>query len=270
MSEHLHFYSAPHLSGAEMLAGFQGWPDGGKVSSLTLTYLTKKMECNLFAEISPEGFYDFSEKRPLVSYRGGVLESYALPKNEFYYSITKDGKRSFILLLGEEPNLNWVTYVDTILEVARMYGVRRVVTVGGLLDRIPHTVEPVISFSTNMAERVERGRMLDAEPTNYVGPSSVHSLILHRCRETGIEAISLWGHSPFYLTGPDLQTTYHVTKKLVGLMALSTDVEDLEQESREYRSRIDLELERQPELKKLVSELEEEYQVSKRRPSYVS
>ncbi|MCS7135955.1 MAG: PAC2 family protein [Nitrososphaerota archaeon] len=269
MEEIIRFYEQPSLKEPCLVAGFYGWSDGGRVSSMSLIYLLTKLPSKLFAEMNPEPFYDFTVRRPYVSYKSGIMTSYTMPKNEFWY-VKEAGGRSLVLLLGEEPNLNWIKYVDTIIQVIKKFGVKRVYTIGGLLDRVPHTVEPIISFFINNENLRKDVLMFGGEFTNYEGPSSIHSLILYACMKEDIEAMSIWGHSPIYLPFPDIQTTYYIVRKLLEHLKIKLDLSDLEAENRDFKTRLDIEMQSQPELKRLVLELEDEYYKTRRRLGYMS
>ena len=251
-----------------MVMGFNGWPNGGQVSTGVLTYLISKLEARKMGEITSLTFYDLTIKRPHVKYHLGVLQEYKLPSNVFYYTPKISGKE-LILFLGDEPSFRWVEYVEAIMHVVKRFNVKRVYTIGGLLDRVPHTVEPLITFAVNFHHLAPELEKIELEPTNYEGPSSIHSMILYKCREEKVEAVSLWGHSPYYLSGTDVKTIYHVVSKLLTLLRLSLDVNDLRIQSEEFRERIDMEVNANSELKELLSRLEIEYQLSRRRPSYV-
>jgi len=268
MEDIIRFYELPTLKEPYLVAGFHGWSDGGKVSSMTLLYLLTKLPSKLFAEMDPEPFYDFTVRRPYVSYKSGVMRSCTMPKNEFWY-VNGVGGRSLVLFLGEEPNLNWMKYVNTIMYVIKKFGIKRVYTVGGLLDRIPHTVEPMMSFFVNNESLKRDVWALGGEFTNYEGPGSIHSLILYACMREGIEAMSIWGHSPIYLPFPDIQTTYHLTKKLVEHLNINLDLRSLEAEYKDFKTRLEIEMQNQPELRRLVLELEEEYYRTRRRPKHI-
>ncbi len=269
MEEIIRFYELASLKEPYLVAGFYGWSDGGRVSSMSLIYLLTKLPSKLFAEMNPEPFYDFTVRRPYVSYKSGMITSYSMPKNEFWY-VKDAGERSLVLLLGEEPNLNWIKYVNAVMQVIKKIGIKRVYTIGGLLDRIPHTVEPMISFFVNSENLKKDVCRIGGEFTNYEGPSSIHSFILYTCMKEGIEAMSIWGHSPIYISFPDVQTTYHLTKKLVEHLNIKLDLSDLEAESKDFRARLDMEMQNQPELRRLVLELEDEYYRTRRRFGYVS
>lgn len=269
MENLIRFYELPSLKEPYLVAGFYGWSDGGKVSSMTLLYLLTKLPSKLFAEMNPEPFYDFTVRRPYVFYKSGMITNYVMPKNEFWY-VEKAGDRSLVLFLGEEPNLNWIKYVNIIMHVIKKLGIKRVYTVGGLLDRVPHTVEPIISFFINNENLKKDVWALGGKLTNYEGPSSIHSLILYACMKEGIEAMSIWGHSPIYLPFPDVQTTYYITKKLVEHLNIELDLGGLETEIRDFRAKLDVELQNQPELRRLVLELEDEYYRTRGRLKYIS
>lgn len=269
MEKLIRFYELPSLKEPYLVAGFYGWSDGGRVSSMSLLYLLTKLPSKLFAKMNPEPFYDFTVRRPYVSYKSGIMTSYVMPKNEFWY-VEEAGGRSLVLFLGEEPNLNWMKYVSTVMRVIKKLGIKRVYTIGGLLDRIPHTVEPMISFFINNENLRKDVWALGGEFTNYEGPGSIHSLILYACMKEGVEAMSIWGHSPIYLPFPDVQTTYYLVKKLMEHLNIELDLGSLEAESRDFRARLDIELQNQPELKRLVLELEDEYYKTRRGLGYIS
>ncbi|PUA34134.1 MAG: hypothetical protein B9J98_01785 [Candidatus Terraquivivens tikiterensis] len=269
MEEIIRFYGSPNLKEPYLVAGFYGWSDGGRVSSMSLLYLLTRLPSKLLAEIDAEPFYDFTVRRPYVSYKSGTIVSYTMPKNEFWY-VEEAGGRSLVLFLGEEPNLNWLRYVSAMMHVIKKFGIKRVYTVGGLLDRIPHTVEPMISFFVNSENLKKEVWMLGGELSDYEGPSSIHSLILYMCMNEGIEGMSIWAHSPIYLPFPDIQTTYYLTKKLVELLNIDLDLSGFEAESKDFRARLDMEVQSQPELRRLVLELEEEYYRTRRKLGYIS
>ncbi len=263
------YFENPELRKPVMVIGLRGWPDGGKISSGSVSYLISKLSARKLAEIDSGIFYDLTLKRPYVKYRKGVIMEYQLPENHFHYVENPSGS-DLILFLGEEPSFRWFEYVDSLLEVVRRFNVSKVFTVGGLLDRIPHTVEPVITFSTNSAEEAAKLSKLELEATDYEGPSSVHSLILYRLKQERIVAVSLWGHSPYYLSGMDLQTIYYVVKRLSELIGFGIDLNDLKLECDAFREKLDSEVKSNEELRNIVAELENEYYLSKRRPYYVS
>ncbi|MDH5363059.1 MAG: PAC2 family protein [Aigarchaeota archaeon] len=108
------------------------------------------------------------------------------------------------------------------------------------------------------------------ELTEYAGPSSVHSLIVHECSKAGIEVISVWGHTPIYVRRKNSKATYYVLRKVARMMEMTVDLEDLIREGERLTRRLDREVDRNPQLRGLVESLDVEYRLSRRRPSYIT
>src|SRR5665213_2609062 len=76
----------PALRHPVLVAAFRGWNDGGQGASLGGAYLAKQWDATRFAEIDPEGFYDFQATRPQVSLVDGVTRQLDWPENAFYHA----------------------------------------------------------------------------------------------------------------------------------------------------------------------------------------
>jgi len=253
-----------------LLIGLGGWPDAGNVSTYSASYLRDKLRCEKFGEIEPSGFYYYAFRRPVVSIEGGVTRSYELPSNELFYWKSDEGPHDLVILLGVEPDLNWPMYVEAILRISNDLNVRRIYAIGGVADRIPHTIEtPVTAVVSNpgLADEVTKQGI---DLTEYSGPSSVHSLIVQDCSRAGIEVISIWGHTPVYVREKNSKAAYHVLSKLARMINISLDLEDLMKEGEQLTARMDREVEEDPELKALVETLEVEYRLSRRKPTYIT
>src|SRR5204863_482594 len=80
-----------------------------------------------FAEIDPEGFYDFQATRPHVKLEEGFTRRIDWPETVFYHARPDGMDRDAVLLLGVEPNLRWRTFSGLIVDFARELGVELVV-----------------------------------------------------------------------------------------------------------------------------------------------
>ena len=239
--------------------GFGGWPNAAEISTITITYLKNKLRARKFGEIKPEKFYEFSTLRPFGSIRRGTIRKIELPSNSFFFVRNEDAESDVIFFLGVEPHLNWTEYLDCLMEVVQRFNVRRIITVGGTYDRIPHTHEPIVSALVNFPALWNELRKYRIVPSEYEGPISIHTMLLDRGRREGVEAISLWGHAPHYIQMQNPKVAFHVMRRLVKILKLDVDFSDLEEAGRQF----DLELERmlaqKPEIRDYVRRLEEEY-----------
>ncbi len=95
----LNIYKRPNFNSPRLLVGFSGWMDGGEVSTGTVKSLIETLGAQRFAEIGPEGFYIYSFPgpmemtalfRPHTKIKDGLIKSYEIPTNAFFYSEEND------------------------------------------------------------------------------------------------------------------------------------------------------------------------------------
>src|SRR5438876_819139 len=137
MADELRVASKPELRDPVLITAFRGWNDGGQGASLAGGYLAKTWAAARFAEIEPEGFFDFQATRPHVSLVDGRTRRIDWPDNAFYHAHIPGLERDAVLMLGIEPNLRWQTFTDLITGQAKELGVQLVVTLGSLLADVP-------------------------------------------------------------------------------------------------------------------------------------
>src|SRR5919202_5285569 len=131
--------SRPELTRPVLVAAFRGWNDGAQAASLAAGYLARLWGAEQFAEVDPEGFFDFQATRPHVSLVDGMTRRIDWPETTFYHARPRRRDRDIVLLLGIEPNLRWRAFTGLVVDVARDLGTELVVTLGALLADVPHT-----------------------------------------------------------------------------------------------------------------------------------
>src|SRR5919201_1021281 len=90
MAEEFRIVARPALRQPVLISTFRGWNDGGQGASLAGRYLAKTWEAERFAEIEPEGFFDFQATRPHVSLVEGRTRRIDWPENAFYHAPIRD------------------------------------------------------------------------------------------------------------------------------------------------------------------------------------
>src|SRR5919197_805435 len=128
MAGELRIARRPTLDRPVLIAAFRGWNDGGQAASLAAGYLAKVWDAERFADIDPEGFYDFQATRPHVSLVEGMTRRIDWPENAFYHAHLPGTSRDAVLLLGIEPNLRWRAFTELIVGLARELGVELMVS----------------------------------------------------------------------------------------------------------------------------------------------
>lgn len=249
-----------------LVAGFEGWPDAGKVSTGVIGYLRDRLRAAKVAEVEPDDFYIFQGPglealRPLASIEDGLVSGLDLPRTDLWAWRNDRGGRDLVLLLGAEPHLRWNEYADSVLDFAQELGVRRVLTVGGVYDRVPHTAPPMVSAVANDSGLAAELGQHGSSATTYNGPASIHTLLLFRAGQRGLEAASLWGHAPFYIQQPNTKVCYGVLRVLVSVTGVDIDLSDLARASDHLDEQVNKALEQKPELKEYLSRLEQQYRL---------
>jgi proteasome assembly chaperone (PAC2) family protein len=253
MSE-LNVMFRPELRRPVLVAAFRGWNDGGQGASLGGAYLAKQWEATRFAEIDPEGFYDFQATRPQVSLVDGVTRKLDWPENAFYHAPIPGADRDAIILLGVEPNLRWKTFSELVLGLARELGVEMLVTLGSLLADVPHTrPSPVTGAATDPV--LVNG--LGVEPSRYEGPTGIVGVVHDGCRDAGIPSVSLWAAVPHYVSlAPSPRAALALVRRLGELLRIDIELDELEQASEEYSEQVSEAVSTDAETASYVEELE--------------
>jgi len=255
------FGKLPDLRQPDMIIALAGWSDAAKVATGTVLYLVRSLDASGFAQIEGDQFYDFSTTRPEVTIDRGLIKLLQLPSNSLFYWKNMKADHDLVIFHGIEPQFHWQKFVDIILDLAETLKVRRVYALGGLHDNMPHTMEPRISGLVNRADLLEVLQKHNIEPINYQGPSSLHSFLLANFARREIEAISLWGHAPFYVrveTNPVVCLA--LLKKLTEIMEIEIDLTELIKAGEYLRDMLNRLLADSQELQLYVKNLEEQYE----------
>ena len=255
MSDELIVHQRPELRSPVLVAAFRGWNDGGQAASLATGFLTKLWNAQQFAEIDPEGFFDFQVTRPHVSLVDGVTRKIEWPETAFKHANLPGIERDAVLLTGNEPNVRWKAFTRLIVELAQELRVELVVTLGSLLADVPHTRPAPVTGSATDAELVER---LGLEASRYEGPTGIVGVLHDACRKAGISSASLWAAVPHYVSlAPSPRAAQALCDRLAGLLSVEIDTEELRQAGEAYAEQISAAVATDEETQAYVEELEQ-------------
>jgi proteasome assembly chaperone (PAC2) family protein len=244
----------PELRRPVLVAAFRGWNDGGQGASLGGAYLAKQWEATRFAEIDPEGFYDFQATRPQVSLVDGLTRQLDWPENAFYHAPIPGTDRDAVILLGVEPNLRWKTFSNLVLDLSKQLGIEMLVTLGSLLADVPHTRPAPVTAAATDPEIVSG---LGLEPSRYEGPTGIVGVVHDGCRDAGIPSVSLWAAVPHYVSlAPSPRAALALVRRLGELLRIDVDLDELEAASAEYSEQVSEAVSTDAETASYVEELE--------------
>ena len=225
-----------------------------------MRFLVRKLRAKKFAEVDPEEFYDFTHVRPQsrVNRRGERVTRW--PQNDLFYYSPADESRALLLFIGTEPNLKWRTYSDILTTIAQRHQVRLIVSLGALLDAVPHTREPRVTGRASSIELTQKAEWLGIKNSGYQGPTGIHTAFADACTNVGMAQASIWGHCPHYVnTSPDPKVSHALLTRLRSLIDIDVDLEELYIAGNAYQEEVDKVIAKQPDVSSYVRRLERRY-----------
>jgi predicted ATP-grasp superfamily ATP-dependent carboligase len=255
MADELSVVSRPTLRDPVLITAFRGWNDGGQGASLAGGYLAKTWNAARFAEIEPEGFFDFQATRPHVSLVEGQTRKIDWPDNAFYHARIPGLTRDAVLMLGIEPNVRWKTFTGLVTGLAGDLGVGLVVTLGSLLADVPHTRPSPVTGGATDPELIDR---LGLQRSRYEGPTGIVGVLHDACARAGLPSVSLWAAVPHYVSlAPSPRAALALCERLGEILGTEIDTQELDEASERYAEQVSEAVASDDETAAYVAELEQ-------------
>jgi proteasome assembly chaperone (PAC2) family protein len=263
-SDKLKIDNRAKLNNPQLLLGFSGWMNGGNVSTGTVKCLINKLRAKKFAEVEPGGFHICSFPgpmemtaifRPRTKIKDGLITSYEVEENAFYCN----EENNLILFLGKEPNLQWEEFAECIFSLCAKFGVKMIYFIGSVAGLVPHTREPRLFCSVSDAALKETLQHYGVNFANYEGPASFITYLTVSANKHDLSMASFVATIPAYVQGDNPKCIEAVTRRLVGILGLQVEFDDLRVISDEFEKRLSDVVQEQPELASNIEKLEEDY-----------
>jgi proteasome assembly chaperone (PAC2) family protein len=235
MTDELRLESRPTLQRPVLVTAFRGWNDGGQGASLAAQHLVTTWDAEKFADIDPEGFFDFQATRPRVSLIDGLTRHIDWPENDFFHASPSED-HDIVLLVGTEPNVRWRTFTELVVELVQDLGIELIVSLGALLADVPHTRPAPVTGAGSDPELVER---LGLQASRYEGPTGIVGVLHDACRQAGIPSVSFWAAVPHYVSlAPSPRAALALCDRLSTLLEMPIDIAELEAMVEGYTSHV--------------------------------
>lgn len=250
----------PELNEPYVFAILHPWIDVNNVGSLTLDGLETQFGAKGLGRLAqPGNFFDFTRYRPTLYFEEGIRQV-SIPNTTLCYAKRK-GENDLLFLRLLEPHALAEAYVDSVLRLLKTLKVKKYCLLGSMYDVVPHTRPLIVNGGAIGRETVLDLKRSEAQPSHYQGPTSITTLITQRAPEFGTETIWFIVSLPQYVI---LENDYIGKVRLMEILNLlyniPIDKKDFEKAT-EQRGIINHKVEKTPELKNILPQLETLYEV---------
>ena len=244
---------------AILLLAFKGWSDAAEAATSATDTIINHYQAHKFASFEEEEFFAFARERPNIknSKDGRIIE---WPNNDLFYISDAIEGTPLIILNGTEPHFKWKTFSREVINLCQSMNVQSVVTLGALLDSIPHTrgVKTQITGQHEFMPEVFTQKKI--AKSRYEGPTGITSVIIEDFNKIGIPSMSIWAHAPHYLqSSPNPIVSEALLNELSKWLPLNFDSKKLKRKSAKYLNALESAITQDSELKGYIEKLEKKY-----------
>lgn len=268
-NDNVKFDSRPTLRSPYIVCGLNGSFNGGNVSAGGINFLINQFDGVKFAEMSTSHYHIYQipgieSLRPVFKMQDGLITESHLPKNQFYYATNAGSEHDLIFFLGNEPNLNWEEYSDTLVNLACDFGASRLYALCGILDMTPYTREPIISCTCTDAKVREEMEKYSVTFSNREGPASFGQMLLHACKKKGLEGVNFTVRVPCYpeynvILGYSPKSIKAILVRLKDIMHIDMNFDELDHAIEEVEGKLNFVRQQNSEFNSFIEELEKNY-----------
>ena len=250
----------PELNEPYVFTILRPWIDVNHVGSLILNGLEAQFEAKELARLAKPGhFFDFTRYRPNLYYEEDIRQI-SIPNVTLSYA-KREGENDLLFLHLLEPHALAEVYVDSVLRLLKILKVKKYCLLGSMYDVVPHTRPFIVNGGAIGRETQLDLKRSEAQPSHYQGPTSITTLIMQRAPEFGMETIWFIVSLPQYVA---LEEDYLGKVRLMEILNLlyhiPIDKKDFERAA-EQRNLINQRVERTPELRNILPQLETLYEI---------
>jgi proteasome assembly chaperone (PAC2) family protein len=231
-------HDRPSLDQPVLVVVLEGWIDAGFAAGRAMQTLLNELDTYPVASFDADALLDHRARRPVMHLVEGVNTGLSWPGIELRAGTDDDGN-DLLLLVGAEPDHAWRQFVEAVLELAELFGVRMLVGLGAYPATVPHTRPVTMSVTAATEELAAVSGLLRG---TLDVPAGVQAALEYRFGEAGIAAVGLWSQVPHYVSGdltPYPAAALALVERLSRTAGLSLPTGSLVDDAARTRNRID-------------------------------
>jgi proteasome assembly chaperone (PAC2) family protein len=260
--DEVEFHCEPPTNVPTLVVAFGGWVDAGEAATGAMRSLVRELAATPLATIAPEAFVDFTTLRPVVRLSAAGERTIRWPRIAFWTWQPPEGGAGLLLFRGVEPQQRWRTYATLLLDVAARCGVQRIVSLGAVLEAVPHTRPPQVTGSSTDPAWQARFEAcgIRTRRSRYEGPTGIATIVMDAAQRRGMTSCNVRGPAPHYLgntTNPAVSRALLIA--VAHLLDLELDVAPFEAAVRAFRAQCDQAVAQDAATQAYVRQLEQAY-----------
>ena len=211
----------PEAKSPVLLMHLKGWIDAGSAAALAADSIVGQLApVTTIVEFDDDALVDYRSRRPTMHLNDGHIDGLVWPRIEIAHGRLADA--DFLVLRGAEPDRHWRKFATAVVDLARMFGVTKILGIGAFPSPVPHTRPTnVVSTSTNRALIEAIGH----NNTRMEVPAGVHDAIEVEAGARRMPAATLWAAVPHYVAAMDYpEGARALVSALSGLVDVDFDV----------------------------------------------
>ncbi|MCU1583509.1 MAG: hypothetical protein JWM49_65 [Microbacteriaceae bacterium] len=242
--------------GLHLVAGVTGFADAGSAVTQLSEYLVDTIDHRVVATFDADILLDYRARRPTIYFDQDHLSDYRPPRLALYLASDEIGQ-PFLFLTGFEPDFQWERFADAVMQLIAKYRVKSTTWVHAIPMPVPHTRSIGVTVSGNRTELIDA--MSIWKPHTQVPANALH-LVEYRLQQLEHPTVGFVLLIPHYLADTEYPDAAVKALELVSAATgLVFPTDSIREEGRDFISKIDLQVESNPELAKLVGALEERH-----------
>lgn len=246
----------PDIDQPVLVQALDGFIDAGSGRRLAREHLLNALDSEPLVSFDVDQLLDYRSQRPEMTFTSDHWAGYSPPQLALHRVRDLDG-RSFLLLHGPEPDLQWDRFVAAVEHLVAALGVRLLIGLDAIAMAVPHTrPATVIAHGTPPDLVAAYPKWL---PTIQV-PASVGNLLEYRLGTAGKPACGFAIAVPHYLAHLDYPAAADTLLTCVARAGdLSLPTEALARAAEVMRGEVDKQVAESEQITTLVGGLERQY-----------
>lgn len=242
--------------GLPMVGLLTGFSDSGSTVQQLSEHLFANLENEVVIKFDNDELLDYRSRRPVLYFEKDHIDSYE-PASLAIYLMKDEADQSFLLLEGYEPDMKWESFANAVVEIAQRHEISSFTWVHAIPFPIPHTRATGVTVSGNRKDMIDR--FSEWKPQTQVPGNIVH-LLEYRLIESGFSVAGFVLLVPHYLADNEVpKSALSGLELITAATGLVFPSDDLRERANAFDSKVNTQVQDNPELSKLIQTLEQGY-----------